>query len=731
VRVQSFSSPKKERGCPKKNRAAMGPATEQKLILPKHCKVRVSGAVLFLILPLFGLTARQKNEHQDDTSEKRLVTVADTIEMTQVAGPAAFSPDGTRFVIVLMKGNLRANANQYSILLYQTKDVFELAKPIVLLTMSSSSNREAVRYLRWLQDNKTLVFVGENPGEVAQIYSLNIESRTIRRLTNSRTAISDFDVSKDGRQMVYAADHPARNCSEPASTPEIVSPGVTLPEFLSNGSDQAQTWRKGQQIFLQHHGKPAHAVPIKDYVADWSHTLKMSPDGQYAVVGVIVREIPVPWAQYRDGRLQQLIRVRRPQGSPVHFLERYLLIDTRRTSAEPLLDTPMIGFRPFQWAADSQSVILKSVFLPLNVQDPVEREERSENTHDVEVLVPTKEPRKIASTNLAKQWTKELPIRIEIRQDLNTPPKIYAVSKDGGRSAMLLDPNPSFAKIELGTVEVIEWRATDGHKVQGELYRPVNFSPGKRYPLVIQTHGFSPNEFWMDGPWGGAFAARSLAGEGLMVLQVGYDHSSLNTPKEGPGELASFEGAINYLDEKGLIDRRCVGIVGFSRTVFHVEYALTHSKHLFAAANLVDGIDAGYFQYLAFGPGDNILLNGGIPFTDGFRSWLANSPSFTLGNVDGAIRLEAHGGSDGVLSLWEWFVGLSQMDRAVELAYLPLGSHILVKPREKMVAEQSMVDWFCFWLKGEVDPRPEKHSQYERWRKLAADSKRAASRASD
>jgi hypothetical protein len=35
-----------------------------------------------------------------------------------------------------------------------------------------------------------------------------------------------------------------------------------------------------------------------------------------------------------------------------------------------------------------------------------------------------------------------------------------------------------------------------------------------------------------------------------------------------------------------------------------------------------------------------------------------------------------------------------------------------------MVAQQGLVDWFRFWLKGEEDPDPAKSEQYARWREL-------------
>jgi dipeptidyl aminopeptidase/acylaminoacyl peptidase len=296
---------------------------------------------------------------------------------------------------------------------------------------------------------------------------------------------------------------------------------------------------------------------------------------------------------------------------------------------------------------------------------------------------------------------------------------------------MLLDANPEFDSLSFGDVEVVEWQATDGHTVKGELYKPPDFTPGKRYPLVIQTHGFAPNRFWMDGPWSSAFSARPLAANGILVLQVDYDRSHEVTAEEGRREMASFEGAIEALDRRGMIDRDRVGITGFSRTVYHTEYALTHAKLHFAAANLVDGMDAGYLQYLVFGPNESPSLNDGDPFGYGLAAWMANSPGFQLGRVRTPVRMQAHGLSATILCFWEWFVLLTQMQRPVELSYLPDAPHILVKPWEKRFAQEGVVDWFRFWLKGEIDPAPDKHLQYVRWGKLLERSRKMGDPAAD
>jgi dipeptidyl aminopeptidase/acylaminoacyl peptidase len=235
---------------------------------------------------------------------------------------------------------------------------------------------------------------------------------------------------------------------------------------------------------------------------------------------------------------------------------------------------------------------------------------------------------------------------------------------------------------------------------------------------VIQTHGFRTGRFSMDGlnDWGTGFAARALAAQGFLVLQSSM--FAENTPQEGQNEMKRYEGAIDYLDGLGFIERHHVGIVGFSRGFYEVGYTLTHSKYAFAAAVLADGIDAGYFSYLSREHPGYISLNGGQPFREGLRLWLENSPTFSLGNIHTPVRLEAHGQSSGVLGLWEWFSGLSQRNKPVELIYLPDAPHLVVKPWEQMTAEQGLVDWFRFWLKDEEDSDPAKCQQYVRWRIL-------------
>src|SRR5437870_3001360 len=145
----------------------------------------VLGSLLVLIL---SFSALRSQGDKNSSAERRPVTVADAIRMTQLGDSyyaaggssegrvAQISPDGKQFTVVLKKGDLEHNVVTYSLLLYKTASAFQLPKPKILLSMSSSSNREGIKAVKWLNDNETICFLGEKPGETPQVYRFNTRS---------------------------------------------------------------------------------------------------------------------------------------------------------------------------------------------------------------------------------------------------------------------------------------------------------------------------------------------------------------------------------------------------------------------------------------------------------------------------------------------------------------------------------------------------------------------------
>jgi len=228
-----------------------------------------------------------------------------------------------------------------------------------------------------------------------------------------------------------------------------------------------------------------------------------------------------------------------------------------------------------------------------------------------------------------------------------------------------------------------------------------------------------------------ANAGQPMAANDIMVLQLGPGDDAdwirdMMTSEEAAHAMEGIEAAIDHLDSLGLIDRKRVGLIGFSRTCFHVLYTLIHSRYPIAAASITNGVDLSYMQYMLFqnarlGAGYTIDEysgpNGGPPFGKNLDVWRERAPGFNLDRITAPLRLQAIGLAS-VLEEWEPYAGLLLQHKPVELLVIPEGTHLLVKPSERLVSSQSNVDWFRFWLKGEEDSDPAKADQYARWREL-------------
>jgi dipeptidyl aminopeptidase/acylaminoacyl peptidase len=659
----------------------------------------------------------------------------DAIEMTRWADKdyfngesskgrvAHFSPDGRHFVVVLRKGNVVTNTNEFSMLVFETARVVSTSTN-VLVKMTSSSNRDGISDVKWLEDNQTIIFLGEHPGEVSQVYAVNAVTRQLKRLTNHPEPIDSYDITPNGGEILFAADEPRSRMSdtEEARRYGIVVEKQSLKELLENGCGARMGW-DSEQLFLQRTGESPVEIPVEDEIVRGHNRLYLAPDGRYAVVGVFARSVPPEWAGYPDKNIQLRVREEKPRATS-SLLRRYAFVDTARMSSSVLLNTPSVGFNHVVWAPDGQSIFLRSVRLPLDIQDPMEREAREKGLYDIEMKVPSKSFRKVSPSDLPEEKGGDNGIEVKLVEDINTPPRIYVSVPGGVQHSLLLDLNPQFSELDLGSVEIVNWKATDGREVTGGLFLPRGYTRNKRYPLVLQTHGLKLDRFSMDGltDWNSGFAARALAARGFLVLQTAM--SADNTLEEGPREMAAYEGAIESLNARGLIDRTKVGIVGFSRTTYHVAYTLTHSKYPFAAAVLTDGMEGGYFYHLAFGPRDDVYVNGGVPFGRGLPFWLKNSPEFNVDRLHVPLRLQAQGAADGLLDFWALYSALNELGRPVDLVYLPDAPHMIVKPWEQLAAQEGLLDWFSYWLCGEEDPSPRKAQQYARWSRLRSGSLR-------
>jgi hypothetical protein len=723
----------------------------------------------------------------DAVSGNRFLTEKDAIRMVRIAGHNAineyagtltkdfayFSPDRTQFVIVLKKGNLETNTNDYSLLLFKTAEVFASPKPRILAAMSSSSNREAITDIVWLADNDTILFLGQNPGETTQLYSVRTSSSALRKLTHHPTDLVAFTSNRAGEKVICVADKPL----VPVVTDATRRAGVTVAREDMSDLLAGETHERALDlVVVDTRTSGSHPLSLNPNLHGvvWGDVqdFSLSPDGRRLIVKLNLTEAPDSWREYRDPSFTFLFRKNTPKGA-LSWFYRYTLIDTSTGEQKVLLDAP-VGYRDpeVSWSSGSRFVVLTGVYLPLS--DLRDAPELLAHPSVIEVDTNSLRYSRVSADDLAfRDWDedanilrletrttiasgkspearyfekraggwvptqgatyKTLPLQVSAEQNLNSPPNIVVSDPRTGRRARLVELNPQLSGIKLGHVEEIVFTGTQHLEVHAGLYYPPDYVPGKKYPLVVQTHGFDPKSFWIDGSFTTAFAAQALASHGILVLQVPDRHDWQGTPEEAPNMSETLERAIEHVDNMGILDRDRLGIVGFSRTALYVYYMLTHSRLRFRAAVAADGSDGSYSQYLQFlnfyqsTAADSENLNGGVPFGSGMVHWLRHSPEFLLDTIKAPLLVQAC--SRGSLSaLWAEFVGLRRLGKPTELIYFPTGIHILEKPWDRLASQDGTVDWCVFWLKGGEDPDPAKAEKYLRWRALRELQEESASK---
>jgi dipeptidyl aminopeptidase/acylaminoacyl peptidase len=554
---------------------------------------------------------------------------------------------------------------------------------------------------------------------------------------------------------------------------------LMFPERSTDLSDLYELWAvvdgKGFRIV---DASSQHPVAIH---SEGVEALALSPDGHSLVTAVTVPVIPPEWETLYPPPIPSFpfrIRAGRQNRDALNGMmdiSEYVLIDLTTGRVKPLTNAPTgnnagwVGSTTADWSADGKTVVMSDTFLLADAQSLgananrpcvavadlstgkltcVERRREQTEQDDQEKwradarFVPGKSDRIIvryesggSMTYLRSadgSWSAEGPvgesapeshaIDVQLKQDLNHPPVLIATDKQGKNSRIIWNANPQLKDIQLGDVSVFKWKDRNGHDWIGGLYKPPDYIKGKRYPLVIQTHGFDEHAFQPSGAYTTAFAAQELAAVGFLVLQV--QDCDIGLRKEGTCQVAGYEAAVQKLTTEGLVDRDRVGLIGFSHTCYFVMEALTTSTLRFKAASITDGINNGYLQYMTWvdgagnaGAHQMDAAIGSSPFGVGLTQWLSRSPEFNMNKVETPLQVVALG-RQNVLTMWEPYAALRYLNKPVDLIVLNSDEHVLTNPTARMASQGASVDWLNFWLRDQEDPDPAKADQYKRWREL-------------
>lgn len=163
---------------------------------------------------------------------------------------------------------------------------------------------------------------------------------------------------------------------------------------------------------------------------------------------------------------------------------------------------------------------------------------------------------------------------------------------------------PLRVRLALSTPEPLRFESDEGVFVEGWLLRPPGAPEAGRLPLVVSLHGGPVAQF----TWGFHFFHQWLASRGYAVLALnprgssgyGLEFAHALWADWGGPDVRDVVAGLEHLEQRGLIDPRRVGVVGWSYGGVLTNHLITRTDRFAAAVAGASGND----NFSAYGVDD-------------------------------------------------------------------------------------------------------------------------------
>jgi dipeptidyl aminopeptidase/acylaminoacyl peptidase len=264
------------------------------------------------------------------------------------------------------------------------------------------------------------------------------------------------------------------------------------------------------------------------------------------------------------------------------------------------------------------------------------------------------------------------------------------------------------------TSELLKWKTDDGIECQGILYKPQNFDPHKKYPVIFNyyervtegLHAFLTSEVSH-----GDLNIPFFVSNGYLVFTPDIRYE-IGHP--GKSVLKTIVSGANYLSQLLYVDSKHMGLQGHSRGGWETNFLVTHTN-MFAAAISACGMS----NYISLYNGTRLFTSGAsrqIAFEMGYQRigatlwerpdlYIENSPIFRAHLVNTPLLLLANKNDEDVPFEQgvEFFSALRRLKKKVWMLQYDGQGHILFnKAAEDFTLK--MKQFFDYYLKGDSAP---------------------------
>lgn len=309
-------------------------------------------------------------------------------------------------------------------------------------------------------------------------------------------------------------------------------------------------------------------------------------------------------------------------------------------------------------------------------------------------------------------------------------PEIHISGMKFNNATQISITNPQQNDYNWGTVELVEWMSFDGQKLQGLMYKPENFDPNKKYPMIAYFYERSSDglhRYIAPAPSASTInRTYAVSNEYLIFVPdipyiIGYPgHSAYN---------AVVSGTYAMLNQFDYIDETRLGLDGQSWGGYQIAYLITETD-LFACAFSgapVSNMTSAYggirwasgmnraFQY------EQTQSRIGGTLWEKTLQYIENSPLFFVPKINTPVMI-MHNDADGAVPWYQGIEFINALRRlskpAWMVSYNKEAHNLRKRPNRKDLSVRKM-QFFDHYLQGAPMPYWMKYgiSQMEKGKK--------------
>lgn len=295
-------------------------------------------------------------------------------------------------------------------------------------------------------------------------------------------------------------------------------------------------------------------------------------------------------------------------------------------------------------------------------------------------------------------------------------PELYTYGNLINTVTKISTTNPQQSEYNWGTVELVKWKSYSGIELEGLLYKPENFDPNKKYPLMVYFYELYSDRFhqhYIPKPTASIIFATEYASAGYVVFMPDIRYTPGHPAKSAYDCIMS--GTDHVLEILPNVDSTRMALQGQSWGGYQTAQLITMTNRYRAAmagapvSNMFSaygGIRWGsglnrQFQY------ERTQSRIGATIWDKPELYIENSPIFHIPNITTPLLI-MHNDKDGAVPWYqgiEMFTAMKRLGKQAWLLNYNGDDHNLMQNANRMDLSIRMRQFFDHYLKDEPAPK--------------------------